>query len=69
MTPPSIPRCDDCKLMDAIYRVDGNRIITSRNAAGPWDARMQHGSAPAASVVWAAEAMVTREPMHIARPR
>jgi Thioesterase-like superfamily len=53
--------------MDAIYRVDGNRVVTSPNAAGPWDARMQHGSAPAALVVWAAEAIPTREPMRIAR--
>jgi Thioesterase-like superfamily len=53
--------------MDAIYRVDGNRVITSPDAAGPWDAGMQHGSAPAALVVWAAEAMLTPAPMHIAR--
>ena len=54
-------------VMDAIYRVDGNRVVTSPNAAGPWDARMQHGSAPAALVVWAAEAIPAREPMRIAR--
>jgi hypothetical protein len=53
--------------MDAIYRVDGNRVITSPHAAGPWDARMQHGSAPASLVVWAAEAIPTPVPMHIAR--
>ena len=53
--------------MDAIYRVDGNRVVTSPDAAGPWDAGMQHGSAPAALVVWAAEAIPTREPMRIAR--
>ncbi len=53
--------------MDAIFRVDGNRVVTSSNAAGPWDARMQHGSAPAALVVWAAEAIPTPVPMHIAR--
>jgi hypothetical protein len=53
--------------MDAIYRVDGNRVVTSPNAAGPWDAGMQHGSAPAALVVWAAEAIPTRVPMQIAR--
>jgi acyl-coenzyme A thioesterase PaaI-like protein len=52
---------------DAIYRVDGNRVVTSPNVAGPWDAGMQHGSAPAALVVWAAEAIPTREPMRIAR--
>src|SRR4030081_2451872 len=53
--------------MDAIFRVDGNRVVTSPNAAGPWDARMQHGSAPAALVVWAAEAIPTPQPMQIAR--
>jgi hypothetical protein len=53
--------------MDAIYRVEGDRIITSPNAAGPWDPGMQHGSAPASLVVWAAEAIPTAVPMHIAR--
>jgi hypothetical protein len=53
--------------MDAIYRVDGSRVLTSPNAAGPWDARMQHGSAPAALVVWAAEAIPTPVPMQVAR--
>jgi Thioesterase-like superfamily len=53
--------------MDAIYRVDGNRAVTSPDAAGPWNIGMQHGSAPAALVVWAAEAVPTREPMRIAR--
>jgi Thioesterase-like superfamily len=53
--------------MNAIYRVDGNRVVTSPDAAGPWDPGMQHGSAPAALAVWAAEAIPTREPMAIAR--
>jgi len=53
--------------MDAIYRVDGNRVVTSSHAAGPWDIRMQHGSAPAALAVWAAEAILTPVPMRIAR--
>jgi acyl-Coa thioesterase superfamily protein/acyl-CoA thioesterase superfamily protein len=53
--------------MDAIYRVDGNRVVTSPDAAGPWDATMQHGSAPAALAVWAAEAIPTPEPMRVAR--
>ena len=52
--------------MDAIYRVDGHRVVTSPNAAGPWDISMQHGSAPAALVVWAAEAIATPQPMQIA---
>jgi hypothetical protein len=53
--------------MDAIYRVDGNRVVTSPNAAGPWDPDMQHGSAPASLVVWAAEAIPTPVPMRVAR--
>ncbi|MGV7214351.1 thioesterase family protein [Bradyrhizobium sp. UFLA05-112] len=53
--------------MGAIYRVDGNSVVTSPNAAGPWDPRMQHGSAPASLVVWAAERMATSVPMDIAR--
>jgi hypothetical protein len=53
--------------MDAIYHVDGNRVVTSPNAAGPWDISMQHGSTPAALVVWAAEAIPTPQPMQIAR--
>jgi hypothetical protein len=53
--------------MQAIYRVDGNRVVTSPHAAGPWDSSMQHGSAPAALVTWAAEAIPAREPMRIAR--
>ena len=53
--------------MDAIFRVDGNRVLTSPYAAGPWDPGMQHGSAPASLVVWAAEAIPTPVPMRIAR--
>src|SRR6202162_4916143 len=53
--------------MNAIYRVDGDRVVTSPNAPGPWDPGMQHGSAPAALVVWAAEAIPTAVPMRIAR--
>jgi acyl-Coa thioesterase superfamily protein/acyl-CoA thioesterase superfamily protein len=53
--------------MDAIYRVDGANVATSPNAAGPWDIRMQHGSAPSALAVWAAEAILTPVPMQIAR--
>ncbi len=53
--------------MEAIYRVDGNRVEVSPNAAGPWDPLMQHGSAPAGLAVWAAEAITTPVPMRIAR--
>lgn len=57
----------DIPIMDAIFRIDGRRAITSPNAAGPWSPDMQHGSAPAGLVTWAAEAMPTPVPMHIAR--
>lgn len=50
-----------------IFRVDGSQVTTSPDAAGPWDPRMQHGSAPAALVVWAAEAIPTPVPMQITR--
>jgi Thioesterase-like superfamily len=53
--------------MEAIYRVDGNDVVTSPYAAGPWNPTMQHGSAPAALVIWAAEAIPTSQPMQIAR--
>jgi hypothetical protein len=53
--------------MDAIYRVDGNRAETSPNAADPWDSTMQHGSAPAVLLTWAAEAIPTSVPMQIVR--
>lgn len=54
-------------MTDAIFRIDGNRAITSPNAAGPWSPDMQHGSAPTALVTWAAETMPTPHPMRIAR--
>src|SRR4051812_22797568 len=53
--------------MEAIYRVDDHQVLTSPNAAGPWDQSMQHGSAPAALVIWAAEAIPTPQPMQIVR--
>jgi len=57
----------DLPLMNAIFRVDGNCAVTSPHAAGPWDPSMQHGSPPAALVVWAAEAIPVPVPMRIAR--
>jgi hypothetical protein len=53
--------------MDAIFRVDGNDVVTSPFAAGPWDPSMQHGSPPAALAVWAAERISTPVPMRVAR--
>lgn len=53
--------------MESIFRVDGNEAVTSPYAAGPWDPGMQHGSPPAALVVWAAERIATPLPMRVAR--
>lgn len=53
--------------MDAIFRIEGRRAITSPNAAGPWSPDMQHGSAPTGLVTWAAEAIATPVPMQIVR--
>jgi hypothetical protein len=53
--------------MDAVFRIDGNHVITSRHAAGPWDPTMQHGSPPSALVAHLAEAIPTPAPMQIAR--
>ncbi len=53
--------------MEAVFRVEGNRVVTSEHAAGPWDPSMQHGGAPSALVVWAAESIPSPQPMHVAR--
>jgi len=53
--------------MKAIFRVDGADVVTSPDAAGPWDPKMQHGGAPASLVVWAAERIAAAVPMQVAR--
>ncbi|MET0708460.1 MAG: thioesterase family protein [Tardiphaga sp.] len=53
--------------MDFIYRIDGHHVVTSPYAAGPWNATMQHGSAPSALVTYLAEQMPTASPMQIVR--
>jgi len=53
--------------MEAIYRVDGQHADTRKHAGGPWDHGMQHGAAPSALMLWAAENLDTRAPMRIAR--
>lgn len=57
----------DLSTMDAVYRIDGNRVLTSPHAAGPWNPHMQHGSAPSALVTWLAEQVPTASPMAVAR--
>jgi Acyl-CoA thioesterase C-terminal domain/Acyl-CoA thioesterase N-terminal domain len=53
--------------MEAIFRVEDNRVLVSPNAAGPWDPRMQHGAAPSSLAVWAAERIAAPGEMRIAR--
>ena len=53
--------------MEAVFRVEGDRVLTSPWAAGPWDPSLQHGSAPAALIAWAAENIACERPMQVAR--
>ncbi len=53
--------------MEAVFRVEGNRVLARPYAAGPWDNTMQHGSAPTTFAVWAANQVETPAPMHVAR--
>jgi hypothetical protein len=54
-------------MSDYIYRIEGATAVTSACASGPWSDDLQHGGAPSALIVWVAERIPTREPMHIAR--
>jgi hypothetical protein len=53
--------------MDSVYRLEGSRVVTGPVAGGPWDPKMQHGSAPSALIVSVAEAVPTAVPMRVAR--
>lgn len=53
--------------MEAVYRLEGTRAISSRLAGGPWDVNLQHGSAPSSLIAGIAEAIPTTAPMRIAR--
>jgi hypothetical protein len=52
---------------NAIFRVEGDRVVTSPRAGGPWDPRAQHGSPPAALIAWIADTMPAPVPMQVAR--
>ena len=52
---------------DAIFVRDGGGVRATRFAAGPWHPELQHGGAPSALVVWAAEQVPTAAPMRVAR--
>ena len=52
---------------EAVYRVENEIAHTGAGAGGPWDPRMQHGSAAASLVCWAVEQLSSPVPMRIAR--
>src|SRR5689334_6189251 len=53
--------------MDSVYRLEGSRVLTGPMAGGPWDPKLQHGSAPSALIIAVAEAVPTAAPMRVAR--
>lgn len=53
--------------MDTVYRLEGSRVVTGPVAGGPWDPKLQHGSAPSALITAIAEAVPAAVPMRIAR--
>jgi hypothetical protein len=53
--------------MNAVFHIEGQRIVTGPDAAGPWDPSMQHGSAPSALVTFIAEAVPSAAPMQVVR--
>jgi hypothetical protein len=62
-----IPKKEQGSSMDTVYRLEGSRVVTGPMAGGPWDPKMQHGSAPSALIVAVAEAVPTATPMRVAR--
>src|SRR5260370_36154048 len=52
--------------MHAVYRVEGQRVDTGPDAAGPWHPAMQHGAAPAALLAWLADPLLP-ESLHESR--
>src|SRR5260370_5645277 len=53
--------------MEAIYRVDGAKVLTSAFAGGPWDPKLQHGAAPSSLICCAIERLPSPAPMRVAR--
>lgn len=53
--------------MEAVFKVDGAKVVTRGHAAGPWREDLQHGSAAAGLTTWAIEQLPTAAPMQLAR--
>ncbi len=52
---------------DAVFEVQGNRVVPTKWATGPWYANALHGGAPAAFFVREFERAESPVPMHLAR--
>ena len=53
--------------MDAVYEVRGDIAVPGDFVAGPWDAGMQHGSAPTALIARTVERLPSQVPMQVVR--
>ena len=53
--------------MESFFRVQDNHVTVSPHASGPWSPDMQHGGAPSALAVWAAQQVASAAPMRVAR--
>jgi hypothetical protein len=54
-------------MTDAAFIVSGAGARATEHSAGPWHPQLQHGGAPAALIVWAAEQVPVHAPMRVAR--
>lgn len=52
---------------EPVFETDGDRFVPTLHAAGPWDARYQHGGAVSGLVGRVAERREFERPMHVAR--
>jgi hypothetical protein len=52
---------------EAVFTVDGDRVVASELARGPWDPTAQHGGAPAALIMRAFEQLAPDPSLQIAR--
>lgn len=52
---------------DAIFYVDGDAVVPTSKAQGPWDPGVQHGGAVAGVLARAVEQVATPVPMRVAR--
>src|SRR4051794_12890247 len=54
-------------MTDAVFTPEGDLLVPSIHARGPWDAAAMHGGAPAALLARAIEALETPAPMQVTR--